>query len=199
MDVGSRALPHLGQIAQMRGQRVSDDEGMRQHEDHEDRHPRQHRLLRPAQVQQGQYADPAGFHQELIMQQPGRQHAEQGIRAAGHRNRDRQHVVNQQRAARYHPHPRREQLAGNQVTAAARREQLDDLRIAGADDEYRHDRRRRHDQAQVYVPIQRLEGLFRPVARRGQPVRPEPHPGEKGDERELVEYPLIGNVAGLAD
>ena len=178
---------------------VADDEGVRQHERDEDRHPGQHRLLRAAQVQQRQQADPGNLGRQLVVQAAGRQQAEERVRAARDRERDGQHVIDQQRGAGYHPQTGREQFAGHQVAAAARREQLDDLRVAGADDEYRHDRRRRDKQAQVNMAVQGLEGLLRTVARRRQPVRAQPNPREEGDERELVEKALVREIARFAD
>ena len=64
---------------------VADDEGVRQHERDEDRHPGQHRLLGAAQVQQRQQADAGNLHRQLVVQAAGRQQAEQRVRAAGDR------------------------------------------------------------------------------------------------------------------
>lgn len=46
---------------------------------------------------------------------------------------------------------------------------------------------------------QRLEGFLRAVAGGGQAVRAEAHPGEDGDEGELVEETMIRQVAGTTD
>ena len=42
---------------------------------------------------------------------------------------------------------------------------------------------------QVGVGAERLEGLLRPVGGRRQPVRAEADPGEKRDERDVMEDP----------
>ena len=46
---------------------------------------------------------------------------------------------------------------------------------------------------------EREESFLGTVARRTQPVGAEPDPGEKGNQRELVEDFRILNVAGRAD
>ena len=106
---------------------VADDEGVRQHERDKDRHPGQHGLLRAAQVQQRQQADPGDLDGQLVVQAAGRQQAEERVRAARDRERDGQHVIYQQRGARYDPQAGESSLLATK-SAAARREQLDDLK-----------------------------------------------------------------------
>ena len=141
-EICGGVLPDLRQIAQMGAQRVDNDEGVCDHEDQKDRHPGQHRLFRAPQIEQGQHANARDLDDELVVQDTGRQETEQGVRAAGHREGDRQDVIDQERRARNHAHSGGQQLAGDQVTSAAGREQLDDLGVARADDEHRQHRRR---------------------------------------------------------
>ncbi len=116
-----------------------------------------------------------------------RQEAEDGIRPAGNGEGDGEHVVDEKRAARDHAEGRGEELACHEVPAAARREELHDLRVAGGDDEDRDRGGERHEDAQVPVAAQGEEGFLGAVVGGGQPVRAEPDPREEGDERELVE------------
>ncbi len=128
----------------------------------------------------------SGEHE--LVRKPGRgKKAEQGIGAARHGNRDRQHVVDQERRARDHARRGRQQFARDEITAAAGREELDDLRVARGDDEDRDPRHERDEDAQVDVAVKGEEGFLRAVTGRGKSVGAQPDPGEEGDERELVE------------
>ena len=133
------------------------------------------------------------------MQAPGRQQTEQRVGPARHGKRDRQDIVDEQGRAGDDARPGREQLAGDQVAAAAGRKQFDDLRIAGADHEHRHHRGRGHEQAQVNMAVERLKGLLGPITGGRQSVGSQSDPGEKGDERQFVKDALIRKVTRLPD
>ncbi len=167
--------------------RVGDDEDVRQDEDAEDRHPDEDRLLHAAQVDEREPHDPGDAERELVGLRRVREEAEEGVGAAGDRDRDREDVVDQERAAGDDAGRGGEELARDQVAAAPGREERDDLRVAGADGDDRDDRGQGHEEAQVRVAEERLEGLLRAVARRREPVGAEAHPGEHGYEGEAVE------------
>ena len=195
MDLVGGRGPHGGKAGGVGGHRVEDGECVREDEHGEDRHPDEHRLLHSAQVDERE-TDHAGElerelardeQEKLVALHPRGEQAEKGVGAARHRDRDREHVVDQERAARDDARRGREQLARHQVSAAARREERDDLRVAGADRDDRDDAGQRDEEAQVGAAAERLECLLRPVARRREPVRPEADPGEEGDQRDAVE------------
>jgi hypothetical protein len=60
---------------------------------------------------------------------------EDGVAARRDRRRDREHVVDEERRAADDAEPRAEELRGDDVPAAARREVLDDARVGVRDDE----------------------------------------------------------------
>ena len=127
------------------------------------------------------------------------QQAEQGIARRRNRDRDRQHVVDDQRAAGQHADLRPQHLAGHQVAAAAAGKRLDDVAVAGRDDEHREHRRQRQEDRQVRMLPQVLERLGRAVARAGQAVGPQAHPGQKRHQRNVLIDAVVGQVERLAD
>src|SRR5262252_3675100 len=85
------------------------------------------RLFHPAQIE---IQEETGQHQldaELHSTERRRQQRKQSVDAARDRDRYRQNVVDYERASRTESGARAEQARGDLVTAAARREQLDDL------------------------------------------------------------------------
>ena len=134
------------------------------YEDDEDGNPGQHRFLGAAEIEQGQEAHARGLSDEFVMEAVGREHAEQGIGAAGNGNGNGEDVINEERRAGDDPHHRREELAGHQVAAAAGGEQLNYLGVAGADDEDRRHGGCGDEQAEVDMAIERFEGFLRAVA-----------------------------------
>ena len=183
----------------MRGDPVDNHEDVRHQEDQEDRHQRQHRLLHASQVQDGHAGDDEDRQVQLVGGPPRRQETEDRVGAAGDGHGDGQHVVDQQGATGDHAQPGRKQLAGHEVPAAARGEQLDDLRVAGGDDENGQDGAQAHEDTEVAVVAEGQKRLGRTVARRRQPIRAQPDPREEGHQRELVEKGSVSGVSRLAD
>ena len=106
------------------------------------------------------------------------QQAEQGVAGRGDRDGDRQHVVDQQRTARDHADPLPEQLRGHQVSAAAAGKLLDDVAVAGRDDEHRGDDRQGEEHGQVAMLARGWRtpraGRSRTTTARRPPVPPRP-------------------------
>ena len=104
------------------------------------------------------------------------QEAEDLVDSRGDRGRDRQDVVDDQRASGDDAEPAAEQLRRHEVAAAPAGKELDDLAVAGGDDEDgRRDHQRQEDR-QVGVGPERAEGLLRTVGRRREAVRPQARP-----------------------
>lgn len=185
--------PHLGD-AHRHGPGDGGEVG--RHEDQEDRHQRVHGLLGAAQVHAREQEEDEDLDRELGPQQVRRQEAEDRIRAGGDGERDGQHVVDDQCRAREHAELRGQQLGGHQVSATG--EQFDDLAVAGRDDEHRQRRAQRHEERQCRMVTQGAEGFLRTVAGGGQAVGPQAHPGEEGQERELVKDRMVERIARIA-
>ena len=128
-----------------------------------------------------------------------REKTEELVHSGGDGDRDRQDVVDDESAARYHPELRAQQLRGDEVAAASRREELDDLAVGERDDEDREGGQHRQPDGQVGMVAESLERLFGAVGRGGEPVCSEAHPGEKRGERNVVEDPRIHRIAGFPD
>src|SRR5205085_5410175 len=124
--------------------------------------------------------------------------AEDGLAAGRDRGSAGQDVIDQQRRAAHHAGARSDQARGDDVSAAAEREMLDDLRVGGGDDEDGDPGREREEDGEVLVLAEVLEGLFRTVRAGGQAVRAEADPGEKGRQRERVKELRILDVLGTA-
>ena len=133
----------------MRHDAQRDHDNMHDDEEQENRQHDEHRFPDAAQIEKNQREDQQYFNGKLVSRQRRRQKTEHCVGAAGDRNGDRQHVVDHQRRPRHQARPRAEQLGGHQIAAAAGREQLDDLRIAGGNDEDRHGRQNRQQQSQM--------------------------------------------------
>ena len=123
----------------------------------------------------------------------------EGRHAGGHLHRDRHRVVDDERRAGDDAGARAEKARGDEVAAAARREELDDLRVRRRDDDDRQRRGDREEDGEVPVRPEGDEELLRAVARGREAVRSEAHPGEEGDERELVKDVGIERVAALPE
>ena len=184
---------------EMAEDRVADQQDVRGEEDEEDRREDLHRLLHAAQVERDQKHDRRDFRGQLPVRQRLREKAEDGVAAAGDRHGDRQHVVDDQRAAGDEPHARPEELRGDDVAAAAARELLDDARVRRRQNQHRDRRRDRERQREVVVLAERAERLFGAVRGRGETVRAETDPGQERDERDLVERVRVADVAAFAE
>ena len=102
-----------------------------------------------AKVQDREQEHAADGERQLVGLPRGRQKTEDRVRPAGDGHSDRQNVIDKQGASRHHARRWREQSAGHEVSAAAGRELLDDLRVACAEEENRHHRDQRDNEAQV--------------------------------------------------
>ncbi len=130
---------------------------------------------------------------------PRRQEAEDLVAARGDGDGDRQHVVDDEGAARHDPELRAQELRRDEVAAAARREELDDLAVGERDDADRDGGENRQPDRQVGVGAEGLERFLGAVRRGGQSVGAQAHPGEKGGEGDGVEDPRIHRIPGLPD
>ncbi len=183
---------HLGQMAE---HRPADEQGVGGQEHQEDGEQGLDRLLDAAQVEGDQQADDQVLRRQLQVVQLPRQEAEDGVAAGGDRHRDGEDVVHHQGAARDHADARAEEMGGDHVAAAAGGELLDDAAVGGGNDEDGEGGGDREADRQVGVLAKGAERLLRPVGGRRQPVRSQPHPGQEGDQRHLVELGGVGDVA----
>ena len=191
-------LAHLGRnlggdaadVAQVQSNRAADDEDMRQQEDQEDRQQKCDRFLDAAHVQHDEQKDRRALdnhHRLVVRETKGAEIAacQTKQRVAGRRDRggDGQHIIDQQRAARYDADSAAKQLRGHQIAAAAAGKFFDDMAIARRDDEDRQNRGQRQEDGQIMmghaVLDEVLEGFGRAVARRRQPVGPQTRPRPK--------------------
>ncbi len=166
---------------------MGDDEGDK------DRHERQHRLANAAEIEHDQEHDRCGRRPELQVLPLDGQEAEERVRAAGDRDRDRQHVVDEQRAAGDQADVRAEEVRGDEIAAAARGKELDDLRVARRDHENGHRGEDGQEQRKILMLPEREKRLLGPVAGGRETIGPETDPGEECDQRDVVED------AGIAD
>ena len=155
-------------------------------------------FLHAAQVEHDQRDDQRAFGDQLVRLEAERQQAEQRIHAAGDRDRDGEHVVDDQRRAGGQAGVGPEQAGRDPIAAAAGRKQLDDLVVGKRDDEHRRRGGDRQVQAELGVLAERPERLLRAVAGRGDAVGAQPHPGEKRDQRDVVPGLLVERVERLA-
>ena len=170
-----------------------------EHEHHEDGGEDGDGLLDPPQVHPDEDDDHRGDESELEVQVLGGKDAEESVRPRRDGHGDRQDVVDDQRRPRDHPRLLPEELRRDDVPAAAGRERLDDLRVAAGDDQDRRHRHHRDEDGEHRVLPEGEVRLFRTVARGGDPVRAQPHPGEEGDEGDVMEDLRIEQVPGGAE
>ena len=136
------------------------------------------------------------FDGEALPCQLGGQDAEDLIDARCDGDRDRQDVVDDQRASGDDAEARSEQLGRDEVTAASSGEELDHLAVGERDDQDGARGHQGESDGEVGVGAERLEGLFGSVRRRGQSVGAQTDPGEKGDERDV--WKIRGSIGSRA-
>ncbi len=192
-------MHHFAETARMRRQRVDNRERVGKQKDKKYRNQRNHGFFDAAKVHHRQQQDADNRERQFVRLPLQGKKTENRVRSAGDGNRDREHIINQKRATRYHSGFRREELARDQVSASARGKKLDDLGIAGADQKHRERRTQRDKNTQVDVSLQRQKRLFRTIAGGRKTVRTEPYPGKKSDERQVVKYRVIQRAFGFAD
>src|SRR3990167_9522619 len=128
-----------------------------------------------------------------------RQKTKECVGAAGNGNGDGENIINKKRASRDHAERGREQFACYQIATTPRREELDNLRVTGANDKNGDGRGDGHEDTQVDMFTERQKRLFRSVRRRREPVRTQSHPSKEGNEREIVEDGRVVRIDGAAD
>ena len=170
----------------MRPDAVGDQREMRDAEADEDRRQQADRLAHPAQVQVDQQHDHGDRRLQLHDLVHRRQQAEERVDAARRRDRDRQHVVDDQCGARDETRVGTDELGRHLVAAAAVRKQLDDLVVGQRDHE--HCERGRHGEVQreLVVRAERHERFGGAVRRGGQAVGADADPGEECGERDVL-------------
>jgi hypothetical protein len=179
--------------------RIADQPRVHHYEREKDRQQREHRFLDPPQVHPDHQHDHHQAEPEFQPEPIGRHETEDCVGAARDRDRDRQNVVDHQRASRSQSRIRPQQLGRHQVAAAARRKQVDRLRIRGRDDENGQRRHHGQEHRQVLVVAEREERLLGTVTRRTQSVGAEADPGQKCDQRKTMKDPGIANIARRSD
>lgn len=161
--LGHRIWHQLRQVRRMRHDAVHDQHEVRGDEAEEDRQQDLDRLLQPAQIHHDQQADEKRFGPEFIRLEAERQERRERIDAGRDRDRDGEHIVEDQGAAGHETQIRPDELGGHAVAAAPGREQLDHLVVGERDDEHRDGGGDGHVQAEVRMRAERAKGFFRTV------------------------------------
>src|SRR5207302_3587826 len=127
-------------------------------------------------------------HAENYSARPrGREETENRVACRRNRNRDREHVVHDQRRPRYDAGLLAKEPRRNDVTAATERKLFDDPAIGVGDDEDGERRRQCQADRQIGMRSESLKCLFGPVRGRRQAVGSEADPREQRNERDFVE------------
>ena len=207
-EPGRDLVRHLAGAPEVQADSRADDQRVRGEEGEKDGHQRGHRFLHATEIQQDQDEHSEELDVELQRHadddQVGPacavgQHAEDRVAAGGDGDGDGENVVDDQGRSAHHSGARTEEARGDHVSAAAEREVLDDAAVGRRDDQDGEGGRSREKDGQVGVLAEVLEGLFRPVRGRREPVGAQPHPGEKGDQRDVAEEVGILQVLGPAE
>ena len=144
---------------------VQQQERVRPDEDHEDGGHHGDRFLYPPDVENYQHHGENAGHLHLVGVIRLWDIAEQGIDAGGDGYRDGQHVVDQQRAAGYHPRVFPKHVRRHDVPPAAVREVFDDAGVGIGDDEHGEGREGAEREGEVGVTPQRAVRLLGTVGR----------------------------------
>ncbi len=115
--------------------------------------------------------DERNLGRKLVRLEADRKQREQRIDTARYRNRNGEHVIENERGTRNEARVRADQPRRDPVAASARGKQLDDLVIGERDDEHRRRGGEREVKAQIRVLAQRAKRLLGAVAGGGYPVR----------------------------
>ena len=147
---------------------------------------------------------PSGASRSGVRAEPvARDHAEDRVAARRDRHRDREHVVDEERAAADDAEARSEELGRDDVAAAAGREVLDDARVRVRDDEdgERGPGGEADGEGRVVAAVgdELAKRGLRAVRRRREAVGAEADPREHRDERDAVERVLGVHVLGRAE
>ena len=185
--IGPRGSDDSAEVSQVRDHGVADDERVREDKGQEYRHQGEDRFFDAAHVHGDKDEDAEKRECDLVRQPLSGKKTEERIGAAGDGNSNGEHVVDQKRRSRNHAGSRREQFACDEVAAAARGEELDDLGVARGYDEHRNAGHERDKNAQIHMAVNGQKRFFRTVTGRRQTVSPEADPGKECDQRQLVE------------
>ena len=178
----------------MRDDAVGDEQHVRHHEADENRQQYLDGLLHAAQVEKGERDDEHDLGGELVGLEAKRQQRVERVHAAGDGDRDREHVIEDERRAGGDPGMGPEQPGCDAIAAPAGGKQLDDLVVGERDDENRQRRGERKIQPEMRVLAQGAEGFLRSVAGGGDAVGTKADPGEKRHQRDVVARFLVQRV-----
>ncbi len=199
LGLPDRAEVDPRQVEQVLPHGDDDHEEVGGHEDEEDRNENLDALLDAAQVEHDEDTEDQHLEDESVSAPGDRQEAEDLVDPGSDRRRDRQDVVEDEGAARDHAEPGAEQLGRDEVSATAAGKELDDLAVAGRDDDDGRGDHEGEEHREVGVRAQRLERLLGTVRGGRQPVGAQPDPRQKGRERDGVKHPRIHRIPGLSD
>ena len=132
----------------------------------------------------------------LVVMKAHGQEAEECVGAGDEGDRDGEHIVDQEGAARDDARPLADRMGGHDVAAASVGEMLDDPRVGVRDDKDGERRGEGKKDGEVGVGPEGPERLFGAVGRGREAVRPEADPGQDGDEAQLVEERGIAYISG---
>ncbi len=203
--------PRLARFARRRGDDLGhrpgvaadsehDQEDVRHEEEEEYGQEEENGLLHAAQVQDDQQDDEDERDEELLSLRDGprREGAESRDRGSD-LHRDRHRVVDDERRAGHDAGSLPEEARRDEVAAASRREEGNDLGVRRRDDGDRHRHRDGKEDREVRMGAEGDERLLGAVARGGEAVRPEADPGEERGQGEVVEDLRVEGVTALAD
>jgi hypothetical protein len=148
----------------MRRDAVEDEHHMRDEEAEKDRQQDLDRLPHAAQVEIEKQQDQPQLGPQLKALRGHRQQAEDGIGAARDRDRDRQHIVDNERRSRDQPCVRADQISRDLVSAAAGGEELDHLVVGDGDDKDRESGGSSHVKSEMGMLSEGEKRLLRTVA-----------------------------------
>lgn len=162
---------------------------MAEHEKEKDRHQELDGFLDTSEIEhrQSNHEDDGCSETKLIELED----AEKCVDACRDRDGNGEDVIDHEGRARSQTGPFAKEFGGDDVAAAARREELDDLVVARGNDEDRDRRGESEIDGQVRIfPSQGTIGFFWPIGRRGEAVGPKASPSQKGHKGQLVENVL---------
>jgi hypothetical protein len=168
-------------------------------EEHEDRCEDLHRLANAAQVEHNEEREAEELGREFVRKETKRKDRPELIARARDRHGDGKDVVDEERAAADDADPVAEEFRRHEVSAAAARKVLDQVRVGDGDDSDRDDGHRDDDNREMRVRAERLVSLLGAVGRRREAVRSQADPREDRDEGDVVEDVGIGDVARRTD
>ncbi len=187
-----------GERPGVRREDVGDRRQVRHAEDEEDRHEERDGFLHAPEVQSNEEEQDQKLGSRLVAAEVGRKKIPDLVASGRHGDRDRQDVIDEERAPRDDAGLLPEELRGHEVPAAAARKVLDEVGVGGGDDGDGHGRHRHEDDGEGVVAAEGAEGLVGAVCGGGEPVGAEADPREERDEGEPVEDAGVSDVPTLS-